>query len=56
LHLRVAYIGSMVSDHLKSASIGIREKLPMKNIEERLVGLAVMVASEQTLHLCRVVG
>ena len=34
----------------------IQEKIPVKNIEERLVSLAVLVTSEQALHLCRVVG
>jgi hypothetical protein len=28
----------------------------VKNIEERLANLAVVAASEQTLHLCKVVG
>jgi hypothetical protein len=36
--------------------MSIQEKIPVKNIEERLASLAVMAASEQALHLCRVVG
>jgi hypothetical protein len=36
--------------------MSIQEKIPVKNIEERLVSLAVVAASEQALHLCRVVG
>ena len=69
-HLKVVYVGSMVSDRLKrawaplilywldicSASMSIREKIPVKNIEERLASLAAVAASEQALHLCRVVG
>jgi hypothetical protein len=60
----------MVYDHLKgawaplilkwldilSASMNIQEKICMKNKEERLAILAVGTASEQALHLCRVVG
>jgi hypothetical protein len=60
----------MVSDHLKgawtplilswpdilSASMSIQENIPVKNIEKRLASLAVVAASEQALHLCRVVG
>jgi hypothetical protein len=34
----------------------IQEKIPVKNIEEGLASLAVVAASEQALHLCRVVG
>ena len=30
------------------------KKILMKNIEERLTSLAVVVASGQALHLCRV--
>jgi hypothetical protein len=61
--------GSVVSDHMKGAwaplilewldklsgSMSIQEKIPVKNIEERLASLAVAAASEQALHLCRVV-
>jgi hypothetical protein len=36
--------------------MSIQEKIPMKNIEERLASFAVVVASEQALHLCRVMG
>jgi hypothetical protein len=36
--------------------MSIQEKIPMKNIEERLVSLAVVAASEQALHFCWVVG
>ena len=39
-----------------SASMSIQEKIPVKNIEERLASLAVVAASEQALHLCRVMG
>ena len=39
-----------------SASMSIQEKIPMKNIEERLASLAVVATSEQALHLCWVVG
>jgi len=60
----------MVSDPLKraraplilswldilSTAMNIQEKIPVKNIEKRLGGLAVAAASELALHLCRVVG
>jgi hypothetical protein len=36
--------------------MSIQQKIPVKNIEERVASLAVVVASEQALHLCRVVG
>jgi hypothetical protein len=36
--------------------MSIQEKIPVKNIEERLASLAVAVASAQALHLCRVAG
>ena len=69
-HLKAVYVGSIVSDHLKgvwapltfgwldilSASMSIQEKIPVKSIEEKLSSLAVVAASEQALHLCRVVG
>ena len=69
-HLKVVYVGSMVSDPLKgawvplilswldilSAFMSIQEGIPLKNIEERLASLAVAAASELALHLCRVVG
>jgi hypothetical protein len=39
-----------------SAFMSIEEKIPVKNIEERLASLAVVAASEQALYLFRVVG
>jgi hypothetical protein len=36
--------------------MSIQEKILMKNIEERLASLAVVAASGQALHLCRVTG
>jgi len=36
--------------------MSIQEKIPVKNIEERLASLAVVAASEQAPHLCWVVG
>jgi hypothetical protein len=39
-----------------SPSMNIQEKIPVRDIEERLAGLAVVTVSEQSLHLCRVVG
>ncbi len=38
-----------------SASMSTQEKIPGKNIEERLVSLAVAAPSEPALHLCLVV-
>jgi len=35
--------------------MSIQEEIPVKNTEERLASLAVVAASELTLHLCRVV-
>ena len=49
--LLVIYFDFIVS---LSASMSIQEKILMKNIEERLTSLAVVVASGQALHLCRV--
>jgi hypothetical protein len=39
-----------------SAFMSIEEKIPVKNIEERLASLAVVAASKQALYLFRVVG
>jgi len=36
--------------------MSIQEKIPVKNLEHRLASLAVVAASEQALHLCRVEG
>jgi hypothetical protein len=36
--------------------MSIQEEILVKNIEKRLASLAVVAASEQALHLCRVVG
>ena len=49
----VIYIDGIVG---LSASMSIQEKIPGKNLEERLASLAVVAPSEQTLHLCPVVG
>jgi hypothetical protein len=38
-----------------SASMSIQEEIPAKNMEEKLASLAVVEASVQALHLCRVV-
>jgi len=51
--LLVIYIDGIVG---LSASMSIQEKIPGKNLEERLVSHAVVAPSEQTLHLCPVVG
>jgi hypothetical protein len=42
--------------YILSASRSIQEKIPVKNIEERLASLAVVAASKQALYLYRVVG
>jgi hypothetical protein len=36
--------------------MSIQDEIPAKKIEERLVSLAVVAASELALHLCPVVG
>jgi hypothetical protein len=51
--LLVIYIDVIVG---LSACMSIQAEIPGKNIEERLVSLAAVAASEQVLHLCRVVG
>jgi hypothetical protein len=48
----VIYIDVTVS---LPASMSIREKIPVKNMKERLASLASVADSEQALHLCRVV-
>ena len=42
--------------YILSVSMSMQEKIPVENTEERLASLAVEAASEQALHLCRVVG
>ena len=42
--------------YILSASMSMQEKIPAKNIKERLASLAVVAASEQALYLWRVVG
>jgi len=69
-HFKVVYVGSTVDDYFKwaraplilswpdifSAYMSIQGKTPVKNIEERLANLAVVVVSGRALYLCGGVG
>jgi hypothetical protein len=53
---KVNELNNVPKSYILSASMSVQEKIPVKNIEERLASLTVVAASEQALHLCRVVG